>query len=37
VVPPGVWQSAEVREGPYVLASCVVSPGFHWEDFSRLP
>jgi predicted cupin superfamily sugar epimerase len=34
VVPPGVWQAAEVGEGPYVLVSCAVSPGFHWEDFS---
>ncbi|MDR0760683.1 MAG: cupin domain-containing protein [Treponema sp.] len=34
VVPPDVWQAAEVREGPYVLVSCAVSPGFHWEDFS---
>ncbi|MDR2070231.1 MAG: cupin domain-containing protein [Treponema sp.] len=35
VVPPDVWQTAEVREGPYVLVSCAVSPGFHWDDFSR--
>jgi predicted cupin superfamily sugar epimerase len=34
VVPPDVWQTAEVGEGPYVLVSCAVSPGFHWEDFS---
>ncbi|MDR0584877.1 MAG: cupin domain-containing protein [Treponema sp.] len=34
VVPPDVWQAAGVREGPYVLVSCAVSPGFYWEDFS---
>jgi predicted cupin superfamily sugar epimerase len=36
-VPPQVWQSAGVREGAFVLVSCVVSPGFHWEDFSLPP
>ena len=36
VVPPDTWQAAEVREGPYALVSCVVSPGFHWEDFSGI-
>jgi predicted cupin superfamily sugar epimerase len=34
VVPPGIWQSAKIREGSFVLVSCIVSPGFHWEDFS---
>jgi predicted cupin superfamily sugar epimerase len=34
VVPPGVWQSARIHQGPYVLVSCIVSPGFHWEDFT---
>jgi predicted cupin superfamily sugar epimerase len=34
VVDPGIWQSAKVREGSFVLVSCIVSPGFHWEDFS---
>lgn len=34
VVSPGIWQSAWVHSGDFVLVSCVVSPGFHWQDFS---
>lgn len=34
VVAPGVWQSARVPGGGFALVSCVVSPGFHWQDFS---
>jgi predicted cupin superfamily sugar epimerase len=34
VVPPGIWQSAKICEGSFVLVSCIVSPGFYWEDFS---
>jgi predicted cupin superfamily sugar epimerase len=34
VVPPGVWQSARIYSGNFVLVSCIVFPGFHWQDFS---
>jgi predicted cupin superfamily sugar epimerase len=34
VVPPGIWQSAKIHKGSFALVSCIVSPGFHWEDFS---
>jgi predicted cupin superfamily sugar epimerase len=34
VVAPGVWQSAGLCGGGFALVSCVVSPGFHWQDFS---
>jgi predicted cupin superfamily sugar epimerase len=33
LVPGGVWQSAEPASGEAVLVSCVVSPGFDFEDF----
>lgn len=34
VIPAGIWQAAEPA-GPHpVLVSCVVSPGFDFEDFS---
>ena len=33
VVPANVWQSAEI-EGDYALVSCVVGPGFEFEDFT---
>lgn len=32
VVPAGEWQSAEPL-GEYTLVSCVVAPGFEFEDF----
>jgi predicted cupin superfamily sugar epimerase len=32
VVPAGAWQSAELA-GEYALVSCVVGPGFEFEDF----
>jgi predicted cupin superfamily sugar epimerase len=34
VVSAGEWQSAKIKEGSFVLVSCVVSPAFHWKDFS---
>ncbi|GHV60063.1 cupin [Spirochaetia bacterium] len=34
VVGAGVWQSAKIREGTFVLVSCAVSPAFHWKDFT---
>ena len=37
VVPPGVWQRAEPAGGEEALVSCVVSPGFDFEDFRLLP
>jgi uncharacterized protein len=33
LVPAGVWQSAYPVGGEPVLVSCVVSPGFDFEDF----
>jgi predicted cupin superfamily sugar epimerase len=35
VVPPGWWQTAEPERGPhgYVLVTCVVAPGFDFDDF----
>ena len=33
VVPANVWQSAEI-EGDYALVTCVVGPGFEFEDFT---
>jgi uncharacterized protein len=33
-VPAGVWQGARVTAGgAWSLVSCVVVPGFHWDDF----
>jgi predicted cupin superfamily sugar epimerase len=37
VVPPGTWQTTKVREGDFVLVSCVVSPAFVREDFFLPP
>ena len=34
LVPAGVWQSAYPLGGEPVLVSCVVSPGFDFEDFT---
>ncbi|MFK7896248.1 MAG: cupin domain-containing protein [Myxococcota bacterium] len=35
VVPPGHWQQAEAKPGPFgfALVGCVVAPGFDFEDF----
>ncbi len=33
LVPNGTWQSAEPAGAAEVLVSCVVSPGFHFDDF----
>jgi len=35
VVPAGHWQAARAL-GPYVLVSCLVAPGFDFDDFSLL-
>ena len=32
VAPAGVWQTTKVREGDFVLISCVVAPAFQEED-----
>lgn len=34
VVPGGVWQSAEPAGDEPVLVTCVVAPGFDFEDFT---
>ena len=36
VVPAGTWQSARPSGAEPVLVSCVVSPGFEFEDFQLL-
>ncbi|MFF7725449.1 cupin domain-containing protein [Streptomyces sp. NPDC008001] len=36
VVPPGAWQRAQPAGDDEVLVSCVVSPGFAFEDFHLL-
>lgn len=33
LVPAGVWQAARPASGAEVLVSCVVSPGFEFDDF----
>ncbi|MEU2493047.1 cupin domain-containing protein [Streptomyces sp. NPDC058423] len=33
LVPAGTWQSAEPAGDEPVLVTCVVAPGFHYEDF----
>ncbi|GAB2583115.1 cupin domain-containing protein [Streptomyces capparidis] len=33
LVPGGVWQSAEPAGDEPVLVTCVVAPGFHFDDF----
>ncbi|MET9799376.1 cupin domain-containing protein [Streptomyces sp. NPDC006368] len=34
LVPAGCWQSAEPAGDEPVLVSCVVAPGFHYDDFT---
>jgi predicted cupin superfamily sugar epimerase len=34
VVPPGYWQRAVPRDSQPTLVSCIVVPGFDFEDFS---
>lgn len=34
VIPPGYWQRARPRDGEPALVSCVVVPGFDFDDFS---
>ncbi|MCA6095272.1 cupin domain-containing protein [Streptomyces sp. SCA3-4] len=34
LVPGGVWQSAEPAGTEPTLVTCVVAPGFHYEDFT---
>ncbi|WP_329201698.1 MULTISPECIES: cupin domain-containing protein [unclassified Streptomyces] len=36
LVPAGVWQTAEPACDEPVLMSCVVAPGFDFEDFEML-
>jgi predicted cupin superfamily sugar epimerase len=38
IVPPGDWQQAETRPGPfgYALVACVVAPGFEFADFEMV-
>lgn len=36
LVPAGTWQSAHPRDTGQVLVSCVVSPGFDFDDFELL-
>ena len=33
VIPANHWFGAMITDGPYVLASCTVSPGFDFNDF----
>lgn len=33
LVPAGVWQSADPAGTEPVLVSCIVAPGFHYDDF----
>lgn len=35
-IPAGVWFNAEVAEGDYVLAACLVAPGFDFADLEML-
>lgn len=37
VVPGGVWQAAAPTGDEAVLVSCVVAPGFEFEDFQLAP
>ncbi len=37
VIPGGHWQAARPAAGAEVLVSCVVAPGFDFEDFTLLP
>ncbi len=34
LVPGGVWQCAEPAGGEPTLVTCVVAPGFHYDDFT---
>ena len=34
-VPADVWQAAEI-DGEYTLVSCIVAPGFEFEDFEMM-
>lgn len=36
LVPAGTWQTAEPTGGEAVLVSCVVAPGFDFEDFEMV-
>lgn len=36
LVPAGTWQSARPSRDEHVLVSCVVSPGFDFDDFTLL-
>lgn len=37
LVPAGHWQAARPVGDEEVLVSCVVAPGFHFDDFTLLP
>jgi hypothetical protein len=37
VIPGGHWQAARPAAAAEVLVSCVVAPGFDFEDFTLLP
>jgi len=37
LVPAGVWQAARPAGDQEVLVTCVVAPGFHYDDFRLLP
>ena len=37
VIPGGHWQAARPATDEEVLVSCVVAPGFDFEDFVLLP
>jgi predicted cupin superfamily sugar epimerase len=37
IVPAGVWQTTRIREGGFVLVSCIVAPAFRPEDFFLPP
>ncbi|MGP3983106.1 cupin domain-containing protein [Streptomyces sp. KR80] len=37
VVPAGCWQRAQPDASEEVLVSCIVSPGFSFDDFHMLP
>ncbi|HNM99542.1 MAG TPA: cupin domain-containing protein, partial [Turneriella sp.] len=37
LMPAGTWFNAVVTEGDYVLAACMVAPGFDFADLTFLP
>ncbi|MFF3321415.1 cupin domain-containing protein [Streptomyces sp. NPDC002889] len=37
LVPAGTWQSADPAGDEPVLVTCVVAPGFHYDDFTLEP